>query len=222
MRTGWLVLWLMGSAGAAQVQPVKPVAPAARSVDEQVFIAPSGKPFRAPLGQAYPIATWFAEADRNHDGKISESEFTADFADFFATLDVDHDGFVRPDEVQRYEHDVAPEVQSFGSAGSRHYYEASGGGGDGDSSASVGRSTEIESDLKTDRPTGGGRFGMINIPEPVAGMDIDFNGAVSRNEMIGAARRRFRLLDPDGKGSLALGDLPKSWAQLHPRRGKRR
>ena len=73
MRTGWLVLGLMGSAGAAQVQPVKPVAPAARSVDEQVFIAPSGKPFRAPLGQAYPIATWFAEADRNHDGKISES-----------------------------------------------------------------------------------------------------------------------------------------------------
>ena len=219
MRTGWLLLGLFGSAGAAQVPPVKPMAPAARSVDEQVFIAPSGKPFRAPMAVAYPVATWFAEADRNHDGKISESEFTADFGDFFASLDVDHDGFVRPDEILRYEHDVAPEVQSFGSAGSRHYYEASGGGGEG--SASVGRSTEIESDLKTDRPTGGGRFGMINIPEPVAGMDIDFNGAVSRNEMIGAARRRFRLLDPDGKGSLALSDLPKSWAQLHPRRGKR-
>ena len=210
---------MMASASPAQMTPTKPVSPAVRSVDEQVFIAPSGKPFRAPLGAPYPVATWFAEADRNHDGKISESEFTADFADFFATLDVDHDGFVRPDEIQRYEHDVAPEVQSFGGGGSRHYYENSGGRSEG--SASVGKSTEIESDLKTDRPSGGGRFGLINIPEPVAGMDIDFNGSVNRNELIGAARRRFRLLDPDAKGSLALSDLPKSWAQLHPRRGKR-
>ena len=221
MRTGWLLLGLAGSASSAQVTPAKPVVPTSRSVDEQVFIAPSGKPFRAGMGSAYPVASWFAEADRNHDGKISESEFAVDFGDFFASLDTDHDGVLRPDEVQRYERDVAPEVQSFGGAGARHYYENSGGGGDGEGSASVGRSTEIESDLRTDRPSGGGRFGLINIPEPVAGMDIDFNGAVNRNEMLGAARRRFRLLDPDGKGSLALSDLPKSWAQLHPRRGKR-
>ena len=52
-------------------------------------------------------------------------------------------------------------------------------------------------------------------------MGIDFNGAVSLNEMLGAARRRFALLDRASTASLTLADLPQTWAQQHPPKRRR-
>ncbi|MCA1654378.1 MAG: hypothetical protein ABR588_04385 [Sphingomicrobium sp.] len=212
MRARYAVLGgLFASAAIGQAPP--------RSLDQQIFIAPSGEPFRVALGSAYPVGSWFAQADRNHDGRISESEFAADFTRFFATLDADHDGTLRGDEIHRYEDEVAPEVQSYGGGiggDRRGGFEPSAAASSG--SADVGKSSEVESDLKAERPTGGGRFGLINIPEPVASMDTDFNGLVSRTEMLSAAHRRFALLDPQGKGALTIAELPSTWAQSHPRR----
>lgn len=187
----------------------------------QLFIAPSGEPFHAADGAPYPVADWFAVTDRDHDGRITQSEFVASFMRFFDTLDVNHDGILRQDEIQRYEQEIAPEVQSGTGSGSFHPRapEPSSDGQaseDGEShSADVGQSSEIESDLKSERPTGGGRFGLINIPEPVASMDTSFSGEVTQTEARAAAARRFALLDPDGKGYLTLADLPATWVQQH-------
>ena len=215
--------------------------------DAQIFIAPSGEPFRAPEGVPYPSAAWFTQTDRNHDGRIDQGEFVADFMRYFDSLDTDHDGMLSPAEISHYETDVAPEVQSYeggGSGGGRHGGLGEGGGGghhgghrggeggadggmgssggadeggggDGSesSSADVGKSSEVEHDLSGDRPSGAGRFGLINIPEPVAAMDTSFSGHVSRADAMTAAQRRFALLDPDGKGSIAWADLPQTWAQ---------
>ena len=223
-----LAALLVSSAAMAQEMPPAVSTPA---VGDQVFIAPSGEPFRAARGAPYPISSWFAIADANHDGRISQSEFTASFTRFFDVIDADRDGMIRSEEIQRYEKDVVPEVRSFGSGfgGGRRRsgFDSSGEFSrlneqtDKDQSAEVGKSTEIEGDLKTG-PMGAGRYALINIPEPISAMDTDFNGIVSRNEMFSAARRRFALLDPQGKGGLTMADLPKTWAQSHPRGDRER
>ena len=230
-----LGLMVAGSASAQTPGPPPPppsgttFAPPPRAVRPiyggQLFIAPSGEPFHAADGAPYPVADWFAATDRNHDGRIDQGEFVAGFMRFFDSLDVDHDGMLRQTEIERYEQEVAPEVQS-GPGAERGFrprdLQAPGGqasedDGSGPKSADVGQSSEIESDLKAERPTGGGRFGLINIPEPIASMDTDFTGQVTRTEAQAAAARRFALLDPDGKGYLTLADLPATWVQQHGR-----
>lgn len=231
--TTMLIFLASSGAALAQIVPNAPPssADAPRRIGEQVFIAPSGEPYRAAAGLAYPVVAWFAACDTNHDGRISQSEFSASFARFFDALDMDHDGALRSEEIQRYEKDVTPEVRSFGD-GNRGGYRRSGFDSSGefarlnekndeDQSADVGKSTEIAGDLRNG-PMGAGRYALINIPEPIAAMDVDFNGVVTRNEMLSAARRRFALLDPQGKGALTLSDLPQTWAQAHPRDSRRR
>lgn len=90
-----------------------------------LFISPAGKPFRAQPGEPYPVAAWFAEADTDHDGKLTIGEMRDDAARFFAELDTNHDGEIDPDEVEHYETVIAPEVQSGDSGG------GTGGGGGG-------------------------------------------------------------------------------------------
>jgi hypothetical protein len=243
----WAGLLVSGVAIGQTVTPApsRPARAYRGGDDAQVFIAPSGEPFRGAEGVAYPTAAWFAGADRNHDGRIDAGEFATDFMRYFDVLDTDHDGMLSPAEISRYETDLAPEVQSYeggggfgggghgglgagagGHHGGHHGGEGGGrggmggggdegGGGDAssESSAAVGQSSEIEHDLSGDRPSGGGRFGLINIPEPVASMDTSFSGHVSRADAMAAAQRRFALLDPDGKGSIAWADLPQTWAQ---------
>ncbi|MFX6006984.1 hypothetical protein ABTF07_20630, partial [Acinetobacter baumannii] len=76
----------------------------------QLFVAPSGEPFRADRGAPYPSRTWFDRADTNHDGKIDRHEFEADFRRFFDVLDVDHDLRIDATEITRYERDLVPEI----------------------------------------------------------------------------------------------------------------
>src|SRR6185437_12699843 len=45
----------------------------------KLFISPSGEPFHGDNG----LAAWFAKADTNHDGSLSEAEFAADAQGFF-------------------------------------------------------------------------------------------------------------------------------------------
>ena len=54
---------------------------------------------------------------------------------------------------------------------------------------------------------GAARYSLLNIPEPVAAADGDFNRAISLNEFRQAALARFQLLDSGGRGSLTLVQL---------------
>lgn len=60
---------------------------------------------------------------------------------------------------------------------------------------------------------GAGMFGIINIPQPIAAMDANLDGRVTRSEMVAAANRRFDLLDSDSRGYLVLRELPRTPAQ---------
>lgn len=187
---------------------------------ELIFVSPAGEPFRAPVDQPYPVVAWFARADADHDGVLTQAEFAADALAFFDRLDVDKDGTVDGFENTDYEKDVAPEISGIMRRPDRR----------GDRSRRSGwnpfnRGDEIwgsPSKLpptsrgreRTYQRTGAGQYGLLDEPHPVRGADADLDQKVSRKEAESAARQRFQRLDVDGDGRLTLADLPPTPNQL--------
>lgn len=169
------------------------------------FISPMGEPFRPRSNDDDTMADWFRQADRNHDGLLTVDEMQADAARFFATLDTDHSGEIDPDELIAYEWQVAPEIQvnsklrrARGSPPEVKKRPDDGLGGE------RGRIRDRYAEYG---PQGGARYALLNIPEPVAAADSDFNRAITLNEFRQAALARFQLLDSGGRGSLTLVQL---------------
>ena len=204
----------------AAVAPVPP-SPAARPRPAQLFIAPSGEPFRAQAGEPYPVAAWFARADADHDGQLTRGEFRRDAMLFFPKLDSNGDGVVDGKEIERYEQELVPEVRvDFGGGGLAYnaptlaYGDQADpasrrSGGDDSSADAAPRVAKVLPEL----PRGAGRYALINAPEPVIAADADLNRRITPGEMAAAADRRFTLLDPDGVGYLTLATLPKTPVQ---------
>ena len=176
---------------------------------EKVFIAPSGEPYRVAGDQPYPVAAWFAAADKNGDGKLDPAEFQADFMQFFDAIDVNHDGAIDGTERTRYENEVAPET--LGSSWS----------GPSQEETNAEWNSKFDDDVNlpdVDRPaakvgerrTGAGRFDLLGLPEPVAAMDMELRGRISRRAATEAATFRFNQLDAMHRGYLTLDALPKS------------
>lgn len=189
---------------------------AQHKVMSQIFVSPSGEPFRAASDEPYPLAAWFAQADTNHDGAVSFQEFKADALRFFDKLDLNHDGVIDPDETSYYEHNVAPEIilsengvdEERTVAGPSDYDSA---GPDG-TTVSGGSSPTDPKKPKTpplSKTRGAAAFGLINEPEPVSGADGDFNQRITRDEWMEATRSRFDLLDVKKENLFRMADLPE-------------
>jgi hypothetical protein len=185
-----------------------------------IFISPMGEPFRSDGRDDDTLADWFRQADRNHDGQLTLEEMQLDADRFFAVLDLNHDGEIDPDEITHYEETVAPEIASrrhlsvagfdadqapggyggrgAGRGGDGHHR---GGGGDHRGGGNWGGGRGGESDR------GAARFGLLDLPEPVASADSDFNRGVSLAEFRQAAGQRFLALDLDHQGYLTLPGL---------------
>ena len=182
-----LVALLAGSAVTAAQPPARgdPPAPQVR-----VFISPMGEPFRRADGAGEPIDRWFAGVDSDRDGALSVTEFQADAARFFGTLDVNHNGEIAPDEISRYETEIAPEVQM----GMR-----------------FGLGLGAQQERRRGRP-GEGSFGMgtqalLFIPQPVISADADLNRGVSPAEFRHTAGQRFLLIDRNHDGRISHDEL---------------
>lgn len=186
-----------------------------------IFISPMGEPFRGEPDEAYPVARWFAQADVDHDGHLTEAEFTKDADRFFDKLDANHDGVIDGFEVSDYERIIAPEIQprieslhagegmdmSLGKSGRGGGRRGPPEGGEGGG----GRGREaLAGDLARQ---GAGLYSMLTDPEPVASASTELNGRISRAEWRAAAHRRFVRLDVTGRGWLSLADLPKTPVQ---------
>ncbi len=189
----------------------------------RLFISPAGEPFRAPPGQPYPVAAWFAGADANHDGAVSRDEFVADALRFFAVVDADHDGVIDGFEVSAYETRIAPEIVGGVAPSARRGPMGQGpgggppGGGGGPDGGDRPRRSAGSNMLQ-----GASLYGLIAEPEPVMGADADFNRRITKDEAIKAAKTRFVLLDLDKDGLLKLEELPKTPAQRMAEGGKGR
>ena len=196
-------------AAAADAAPADP----ARHGRMQTFIAPSGEPFRRPGDEPYPVAAWFAAADKNGDGKLDLAEFTADFMRFFDQLDVNHDGAIDGAERTRYENEIAPEtLGSSWSLAAREEDQAESvdfGSGDDQGASTLKKAKP----LYGSNPIGAARFDLLGLPEPVAAMDIEVRGRISRSVAEQVARQRFNLLDQQHLGYLTLQALPPSYAE---------
>ena len=214
-----LVPLLLSVAAAAVQTPMDSAPPPQTNTphhSRRLFISPMGEPFRSNSRDDDTLADWFQQADRNHDGKLTLEEMQQDAERFFAFLDVNHDGEIDPDEITRYESEIAPEVRTredfaaelAGSGDGEHSDRERGGqsreGGHrrgGDGGGGFFHSSSV------DARQGAARFGLLDLPEPVAAADADFNRGVSLTEFRAAAQRRFLALDVDHKGYLTLDVL---------------
>jgi hypothetical protein len=161
-----------------------------------LFISPMGEPFRPKGRDDDTLSDWFAQADKNHDGRLTLDEMQEDAERFFATLDLGHDGEIDPDDITHYEQVVAPEVISGGSFGLMEAADGRRGKG--------GHKFFRGGD---DLHQGAGRFGLLDLPEPVVSADSNFNRGVSVTEFRQAAAQRFLALDLDHHGYLTLAGL---------------
>ncbi|HMI18605.1 MAG TPA: EF-hand domain-containing protein [Sphingomonas sp.] len=189
----------------------------AGSAQALTFISPMGEPFRTQAGDKPPEEVWFERADKNNDGKITRAEFLADAGHFFMALDVNHNGEIGPEEIQHYEDDVAPEVNSSGFGdGDGHARRHGGGVSHGGNAALDSEGVSSSGDSSDPSPPehydatgeGASRFSYLDLPEPVAAADTDFNRGVSPKEFVAAANERFDLLDANHDGVLTRDELP--------------
>jgi hypothetical protein len=201
MRHGLSLVLLAAIAGSPAVaQPAPP--PAGPPVI--VFISPMGEPFRRAQGPGEPIERWFNGADADHDGAVTVTEFQADAARFYATLDVNQDREIAPDEISRYETQIAPELQ----AGMRmtQVYDRNG------------RPIRPRRQRPGLGPYGMGTQALLAIPQPVISADADFNRGVSPAEFRHTAGQRFLLIDRNHDGRITHDEL--SPPPVEERRGR--
>lgn len=182
-----------GSAGA-QTAP-------AGDAPQQVFVSPSGKPYRAPLDQPYPVAAWFAAADADHDGKLTKAEFRADAEAFFHELDRNEDGVIDTTELGRYEKVVAPEIVA---------------------GFTPDQGTPAADGPQKDPPQGAAWFSFMGEPEPVSAADGNFDSRITLAEFLDAADERFALMDAAHKGFVTLDRLPRTPVQVNLERHSRK
>ena len=205
-------------AALAQVSPSTPITVTGHQWAP--FVSPMGEPFRAHSPTDDTLADWFNRADLNHDGVLTAAEMEADAERFFARLDTNHDGQLDPDEVAQYEYEVAPEIQVMSRTRRAPGQPAA---------AAVERNDDdddLYADTRKDRRErrrdrdedyaslgfggtlqGAARYSLLNMPEPVAAADADFDRLITLDEFRQAAVARFQLLDKAHAGRVGLAQL---------------
>ncbi|MEO6199512.1 MAG: EF-hand domain-containing protein [Sphingomicrobium sp.] len=179
------------------------------------FISPMGEPFRAHSVTDNTLANWFAGADSNRDGALTMAEMQADADRFFTTLDTSGDGAVDPDELIHYEWEIAPDVQIM--SRTRRPPGAAPLPAD-DSGRRKGRKRDDNSDFAGQ---GAARYSLLNLPQPVAAADTNFDRTITAAEFRTAAADRFQLLDSDHRGQLTLAALEQQLATAQTAARKR-
>jgi Ca2+-binding EF-hand superfamily protein len=231
MRILVLSLLALTSAAEAQISPKQPITVTGHNWAP--FISPMGEPFRARTATDDTLARWFTQADRNHDGVLTPDEMVADAERFFATLDTNHDGEIDPDELAKYEWDIAPDIQVMaktrrgpgGPAPTAQSDDPLGAAAYDRPRQGRRRDTgdELDGSLAIDGALqGAARYSLLNIPEPVAAADTDFNRLITLEEFKAAALERFQLLDTAHQGRLTLAQLEAMRPSSDGRRPKRK
>jgi len=197
-----LIVPILVSVAGVQEQPITvtgyPWAP---------FISPMGEPFRGGANRVAPIARWFRQADRNGDGSLTADELQADADRFFAKLDRNRDAQIDPQEITAYEWEIAPDIQVNSNWKRPRGQPAPTAAKPKRGERGRKPGEDGHDGYQIDGLQGAARYGLLNIPQPVASADADFNRVVTLVEFRQAASYRFGLLDNRGLGGLSLQEL---------------
>lgn len=213
MRHPLILLALAAAPSWAATTSGGPAAPCPEPVKAQLFIAPMGELFRPDGDDDMPVKRWFDQADRDRDGRLTIGEMMLDADRWFARLDRNADGELLPDEVHAYE-DSATEIRLYQA---RREPELLGDGkrNGGERRPKPKKPARLRpGESGYDGAMGAGRYGFLNIPNPVAAADRDINRAIDLNEFRAAAAARFRDLDPHQTKALTLAGLGLTPAQV--------
>lgn len=180
------------------------------------FISPMGEPFRAHTASDNTLANWFHQADRNRDGGLTLEEMKTDADRYFAILDSSGDGSIDPDELIHYEWEVAPDVQ----LNSNTRRPPNAVRPPPQNTAKPDRRTK--EDGLVEPVQGAGRYALLDMPQPVAAADANFDRSITAAEFRNAAAYRFQLLDGTGTGRLTLPALEQQLAEAQGKARKRK
>jgi hypothetical protein len=201
----FLVVIAAALALAAQADDEPPIV--VKGLPWAPFISPMGEPFRPRSAEDDPFARWYQQADGNRDGLLTADEMRADAVRFFETLDSNGDGEIDPEELVVYEMDIAPEVQvNTRWKRSQQALAEAKPAKQGDGRERWRRDENIDG-YQPHGLQGAARYGLLNLPQPVASADRDFNRVTTLAEFQTAATQRFHLLDGKQVGHLTLPEL---------------
>jgi hypothetical protein len=176
----------------------------------RILYSPNGEPLNGgPLGRPAcqdAMNHWFDRVNVSHTGAISRDEFLADARQQFQRMDIDKNGYLVPEELDRFRRpyrqssgaDVSvtatdddqasqPTPSSYGAH--RHRRGSMGGG------ANAGN--------------GAGASGQDNgaVVDPVMSADTNLDNRVTLSEFMFYAQKTFPALDSDHNGSLSSSEI---------------
>jgi len=161
-----------------------------------VALAQNGATPASPADGKGPAGWLIKKGDTNGDGAVSRDEFLAKAAERFAKMDTNNDGKITADEVQ-----AAMQARRAGHMG--HWGHRRGPGGPGGP----------EGAGMMPPPGGPGGPGF----DPLARLDADNDGKITRAEFGAPADKHFAMLDTNKDGVIDQAERTAAMEKMHAR-----
>ncbi len=166
----------------------------------RMLFSPNGEPLNGgPLGRPTcedAMTHWFDRVDTNHDGFISQDEFIADAQIQFQRMDIDKNGYLLAEELDRFRLPYQQESANSTSAKnadsndeqkSDHSAGKHGGSSNSSHSSDTSSSDQLDpvmsADTKNEFKVTPDEF-MTQAHNVFAGLDTEHNGLLSRKEVL--------------------------------------
>ena len=170
-----------------------------------MLYSPNGEPLNGgPLGRPTcqeAMSRWFERVDANHDGAISRDEFLADAHTQFGRMDLDKNGYLVSEELERFrqpyrQQDSSEETPAGQKANAGQSQEGRHrGGGSRGGHGNGGVSSE-----QNNQPRG-------DTSDPVMSADTNLDFKVTPDEFTAHARKTFIELDGNHDGVLSREEV---------------